>query len=68
MSLLVTFKVKFMFEHYFQYGNFKFKQNDRVPQKKTKPHVATALKKTSLIKQFYGHCSGNALFLISLYL
>ena len=31
-------------------------------KKKTKPLVAAALKKASLIEQFYRHCSGTAIF------
>ena len=38
--------------HYFQYGSFKFKQNDHIQQIKRKPLIATALNKTYLIENF----------------
>ena len=37
-------------------------------KKKKKPVVATKLKKNCLIKQFYRHCKGTAIFLTLFYL
>ena len=49
--------------YYFQYGNFKYKQNEHIQQKKNKPVATTAFKITCLIDQCYQHCSGTAIFL-----
>ena len=59
---------KFIFDmaniiHYFQYGNFKFKQNWSYSTNKTMSLVATVLNRTCLIEQLYRHCSGTEIYL-----
>ena len=57
---------------YFQYANFKFKQNNPIQQKKKKkkktknqepsPSLPMCLKTTCLVEQCYRHCYGSAIF------
>ena len=65
--LPIPFKVKLLFELVILYTIFNMATSNLneiiIYNQKNNALVAPALKKTSLIEQFYQHCSGTAIFL-----